>query len=56
MKLVAMFSSPLNPMQSIPLFCCPCPVTKDISESDRLQEAHEVFVNVCTTGPAKWVP
>ena len=56
MKLVITFSSLLNPMQLIPLFCHPCPMTKDISESDHLQEAHKVFVNVCTTCPAKSVP
>ena len=56
MKLVITFSSLLNPMHLIPLFCRPCPTTKDISESNRLQEAHEVFANVCMTCPAKWVP
>ena len=29
-------------------------MTKDISESDSLQEAHEVFASVCIC-PAKWV-
>ena len=56
MKIVVIFSSLLNPIQLIPLFYCPCPMTKDISESNPLQEAHEVFVTVCMTCPAKWVP
>ena len=30
-------------MQLIPLFCLPCLTTKDVSESDSLQEAAEVF-------------
>ena len=55
-KLWSYISSLLHSMQLIPLFCCPCPMTKDISESNSLEETHEVFVNVCMTCPAKWVP
>ena len=56
MKIVVIFCSLLNPMQLTPLFCHSCSMTKDISESNSLQEAHEVFANVCMTCPAKWVP
>lgn len=31
-------------------------MTEDVSENNSLQEAHEVFANVCMTCPAKWVP
>ena len=55
-KIAVIFSSLLHPMQLIPLFCCPCPMAKDISESSSLEETHEAFVNVCMTCPAKWVP
>ena len=43
MRIVSIFSSLFNPMQQIPLFWLPCLTTKDVSESDSLQEVAEVF-------------
>ena len=56
MKIIFIFSSLFNLMEPIPLFCGPCLTTKDVSESDSLQEAQEAFASVCTNYLAKWVP